>query len=181
MNRFPRVMGLVGILLSTACATLIDVEVSEPDEFEALRTWNFATGHVPGVVAEHRNESILASKLRSFVKRELSDRRFEFREVEADFSLQYLLVVSHGPEFESVGYAPYQFSSNHDTGSFTLEGSQVIEIEYETVVILLVARAPDGHTIWKGRLEHRRPRRDVLALEQDVGRLLGRFPRRQSD
>lgn len=168
------------LLGASGCATRIQVEFDEREDFSGYRTWSWLPRGWGIAAPGERIDRGLHLKLRAAIERELEARGYaRATPEEADFFVTYHLSLERQLVQAVETPAMQTLSTHHRDGGYEVTASRRTFQLYEQGTLALdVAEAKDRQLVWRG-VATRRVRESFGARADDVvSALVDRFPPR---
>jgi hypothetical protein len=162
--------------LVAGCATSVDVEFEDGQDFSGYRTWDWLPGarSVDALPGEERALDALTSRL---VGQELQSRGLVRARDGADLLVGYTLRVRRQLVATNETGAVDLLSSHHSSPSYLVQATQQrVQVHDDGYLRIVVTDGNRERVVWRGQLWARRRGDFAHHLPDAVSRLLGRLP-----
>jgi hypothetical protein len=129
------------------------------------------------VTSPLRDASALDADLSRYITKALETLGFERVDREADFYVNYKLILEPRAELAEGNFSSRFLASLSSSPSYIIESTEVTRTDFEDLYLEIDLREPRGRSLWRGELEAQLKALDALSLRAKTGGLLDRLPR----
>lgn len=190
MRHTVRLFAIGLVVLALGCVTVGDREAADREQISRARSWAFLRNDPPidlpaaadtlrstyRVTSPLRDADALDADIARYIESALETLGFERVEVEADFYVNYKLILQPRAELVEGNFSSRYLASLSHSASYIIESTEINRKDYEDLNFSIDLREPRGRTLWRSEIAVRLKAFGALELQGKVDALLARLP-----